>query len=111
MSTQGTGSAVIQSYEEELLKDWGRWVRSTSLGMGYASLKKINPGLGFAFPLPEILLADRTTAGLPRHHKSVIKRWFWFEEHDVSDIAYVEALTVFAEELEKNREAANDPAY
>ena len=79
MSSQGSGEAIqAYSFEEELLKAWGLWARSSSLGMGYSSLKDLTPGEVPLFGENQILVVDRVIAGMPKAHKRTIKRAFWF---------------------------------
>ena len=101
MSGQGSSGTATQplSYEDELLKCWGEWARTSKLGTEYASLKQKDSILGFMFTENTILLADLIIAGLPRAHKKTIKRWYWWLEQDIDERRVNMAVAEFSESL------------
>lgn len=101
VSTQGTGSISVFSYERELLTCWGDWARSGHFGMGYAQVQLMKKGGdGFMFSEADLVQADQVIAGLPPHHKRVLKVTFLHGKgHKIDEQQRSESIGAFSESL------------
>lgn len=105
MSTQGTVANIPKTQYEELLEDWGLWVKSSGLGMFYAASKPRDVFPLLSYTEREITQADRTIAQMKlsddkarRAARKLIKEWFWWGETDKPMDRYFLAIDLFAED-------------